>query len=306
LYTLVALRLIQDTTVIYVNSTKTAYKLMLYFEKFGMRIGVYNPQHPKASRDAVMHRFERKEFNLVIVPDSREITKGKGERARWARVSISNVVHFDFPTKSKGYLVRLQDVPVYENLAVLSFVCDDNTRTVDYVEKKLMKQGEEALSEIKLKREEMQKFEYRTENVFRGLTEKHIKLAETSSTKEAILADSKLKDYFKENPTEKEALKKGMRKHGRTTKYIRQIPNYLMPDGMSKPMPDSFFINRKNFEEKYDKRHGLQRDRDLLDSEKIEEDPRFIDADDLPPISGRKLWKIRHHKPLKKVRKQRK
>lgn len=233
--------------MVYVNTTKTAYKLLLYFEKFGMRIGVYNPQHPKASRDAVMHRFERREFNIIVVPDAYEITRGKGERAKWAKVNLANLVFFDFSTKSKGYILRLTDAPVYENLAVLSFVTDDNTRTLDYVEKKLVKQGDEALSEIKLKKEEMSKFEYRTEDVFRSLTEKHIKAAETSATKEAVLADKKLKDYFKENPTEKAALKKGMRKHSRTTRYIRSIPQYLMPDGMAKPMPDAFYLNKARF-----------------------------------------------------------
>jgi hypothetical protein len=119
--------------------------------------------------------------------------------------------------------------------------------------------------------------------------------------KTAILRDKKLKEYFKENPQEREAVKKGTRKQTRTFRYMRNVPDYLLPQGFEREKPETYSVHRKTFQSNMDRRYGTNTTDQIDDDERLEEDPKFISAEDLPPISGRKKWKIRHRFALKKT-----
>jgi ATP-dependent RNA helicase DDX56/DBP9 len=59
LYALVALRLIQDRTLVYVKNMTTAYKVFLFFERFGLKVEVYNTTFAKQTRKNIIGRFLR-------------------------------------------------------------------------------------------------------------------------------------------------------------------------------------------------------------------------------------------------------
>jgi hypothetical protein len=76
---------------------------------------------------------------LIVIDDKRSSDRLKFDKP------ISHQVHFDFADKSKRYVARLQDTPVYTNLSVLSLVAPADTKALRYIEKRVLKLGDAAM-----------------------------------------------------------------------------------------------------------------------------------------------------------------
>lgn len=182
---------------------------------------------------------------------------------------------------------------------------------------------------------ELEGVKSRVEDIFRTLHDKVAKQERANELKQNILRSSKLKEYFKENPKEKEVLAASLSRAKVSNvmyRHLNYLPTYCMPkqvlaqedidikmalNGLVQP------IDKKSWEkspfltlaanlayaDENNKTELVQNMlhypgwvRELIEQEEADsggEDPTLVSKEALAPISGRKEWKIRHKKRVK-------
>jgi len=152
--------------------------------------------------------------------------------------------------------------------------------------------------------------------VFSGLSKKIVKNHISNEVKKQLLSSKRLKGYFEEHQTERDAIEKSIAEEvekNSLSKHLAVIPEYCMPQAI--------IINPAEIESG-NKRIKVTDDQYMLPTSNISliknvhcppvplsekkdykfayEDPKILNAEKLAFTSGRKIWKLKHKKRVKK------
>lgn len=301
LYTMLKLSMVQGKVLIYVNSSDSAYRVNLFLREFSLHSLVLNYELPKSTRHLTVSNFINKDVNILIVSDpDEESSPNKGsKRHKVYKTPVSVLFNFEFPTNINVYRKRLADVTadISSNITVLSFVLPEDVPMLEKLQKRFAKKNEGQLEDLKLKMTEFERFRYRCSDVLRGVSDRRVKDLKLNEVKKALLASKPLKEHFEENPHDRKLLQKAKTKT-KVKAHLANVPVYLLPEAIKGKEDPSFRYKASDFEARLAKRQKRPA-RDVAD-DYIEEEPSQINWQDLPPVSNRKWWKIRHHKSLQR------
>jgi len=166
----------------------------------------------------------------------------------------------------------------------------------------------------------------------RGLTKRVIAQYRMRELQLEALNSTKLQQYFEDHPEEKKALQKSQRALKETKsirQHLRNVPFYLVPEQFQASTPVqqavrddalknggkvSSAVKRRRYlhAKKNDplqsceavargkKKRRLRFTREAMEAKEKRIDPKTANIEDLPPMSGRKIWKLRHGKTVRK------
>lgn len=190
--------------------------------------------------------------------------------------------------------------------------------------------GRSALQMLPMQMSDVERFRYRVEDMAHGLTKKAVSKYRAREMQREVLNSEKLKEYFEEHPEDKAALQKtqrALKERKSIRQHLKHIPFYLVPDNFdtSTPVqqavraqkaadgkPMSSGVNRRKML-RAARRRDLVEHREVATAHKVSKysrerfeaierriNPATANIEDLPPLSGKKLWKLRHKKTVRK------
>jgi ATP-dependent RNA helicase DDX56/DBP9 len=155
---------------------------------------------------------------------------------------------------------------------------------------------------------------YRVEDVSKGISRRAIAASRQKELLTEILHNDEMKKKLSENTEEVQALRqsvRNLREHAKVKWHLSELPEYLLPDlkgvkplvGNSSEDVSTKLAKKRQREEKehqmVKKRQKLTLREKLVRRDNMEDDT--VAPEELAPISGRKLWKIKHHKRVKRT-----
>jgi len=302
LYTLLKLGLISGKVLIYTNTVETGYKVKLFLEEFHMHSLLLNYEHPKSTRHLAVSNFVNKNINYLIVvdPDEKQSQNKGTERVKVFKTAVSVLINFDFPSRTKLYRKRVEDLNAEcnNNMSILSLVLPEDHKRLHKLNSRNQKKGTPQLEELNLRMGEFERFRYRCEDILRSITEKTVHSERMNDVKKALLGSKNLKNQLESNPQDKQILKEAKKKK-KPPRHLASVPEYLLPEKLRTQPKSVAKYNKKDFETKLARREK-RLPKDYLPTETIEETPEQIHWKDLPPVSNRKYWKIKHHFAINK------
>jgi len=334
LYILFKLKLIAGRTMIICNDIDQMYKVNAFLERSQIKVSkVYNPEWPLKVRQYYLSIFNSGIVNIIVsTKDILEVEKKK-PNTKGGIKPCDNIIVMELSNVAEEYgrltyyLAARNNVP-----CIIDFLSpDDENKEILFslLEQRKQAGNKHAVQELPIKPDQMESFKYRCSDVYRGITKKQINLMKAVDFKKLIIKSKNLEEYFEEHEKEKELIVKDVEKM--TKKIVKHavkmedsVPAYLLGEEEQKRVLEEGpqyvkILKHKpnpNFQEEFNKRLATQ---DLTEEEvktskkrKMDkeqyitinqklEDPSVTDASRLIPLSGKKLWKIRHKKPLKKV-----
>lgn len=225
LYALIKLNLIYGKTLIRIASVDDAYKLKLYFSRFGILSQVLNPEMPVNTQYAIVQNFSLGHFDYIISTKHDKNMKLK---------HVRNVIFFNVIGNYSEYSKSVNTVAFADGYVLTLITGNEELTAINNLqEKQKAHLGGVQFAELPVKRHILSNFEYRCTDALKSVTPKAIKNEKARELKRQILHSKKLKNYFEEHPQEKEILSKDMNK-GKAPDYrfaeLRNIPDYLMPN----------------------------------------------------------------------------
>eukprot|EP01038_Epipyxis_sp_PR26KG_P004418 gene4418-6245_t len=163
---------------------------------------------------------------------------------------------------------------------------------------------------------ELESFRYRVEDTLRSVTAASVKELRTAEIKREILNSEKLKSFFAENPNDLKVLRhdKAILHPIRQKDHLKHVPDYLVPSSMKTVVNvNSSKKKRKGGAKTSGSRENrvnksklndplfastlnVSSNENATETETRTQD-RVFTHDDLPDaVSGRKQWKMNHHK----------
>lgn len=251
LYSLFKLHLIRGKSIIFVKNVDRCYKLKLFMEQFGIRTCVLNSELPANIRCHAVNQFNLGNYDTIISSDERKLenpatiknikTKRNADNefdlARGIDFQcVSNVVNFDFPININSYIHRAGRTARGNNTgSVLSFVSQEEEKKFLEVENHLKFEygSEDVFKKYQFKLDEVEAFNYRSNDIWRAITRLAVKQARLKEIKNEIFNTEKLKSYFNENPKDLEVLRHD--KPLNTVKlqaHLVDVPDYIVPEAL--------------------------------------------------------------------------
>jgi ATP-dependent RNA helicase DDX56/DBP9 len=315
LYAFIKLQIVSGKILIFTSTVDSAYKLKIFFDKFAVGTAVFNSEMPLECRHRVLSAFNDGLFKILIA--SEETNVNDPEAAAHRGIDFSNVncvFNFDAPSTVANYVHRAgRTARGGKSGIVVSFVDPQNPREVELIEKV----GEQRdVSEVGIPVSCFEQLRYRVEDVTKGISRRAVAAARQKEILNEMLHNEKLKQRLSENSDDVQALRQAMRtlrEHSKVKWHLREIPEYLLPDlqgvkplvaeSGAKPNDDVMKTLKKRRRE--EEEGAVKRPKKTLREKMLKRDdqidPEMISPDELAPISGRKLWKVQHHKKIKRV-----
>jgi ATP-dependent RNA helicase DDX56/DBP9 len=172
---------------------------------------------------------------------------------------------------------------------------------------------------LQFNRQELETFRYRVQDVYRSVTRVAVKELRASELRRELLHSDKLQTYFHENPDDLKILRhdKAILHPIRHQDHLKFVPDYLIPQSMK-----TLAVQTKGKNNKRNRRNNLKRkltssgdsrskdplfnahvldkqdDKDGQDDDQDDgEDAGDVQHDrNKGNVSGRKKWKMQHHK----------
>lgn len=204
---------------------------------------------------------------------------------------------------------------------------EDNNKDLltSLLEQNRSKTSKNSIQELPVSAKQIDSFRYRCSDVYRGITLKQIEMMKNVDVKRQILRSPKLKEYFEDHEKERDVIVKDIESmtkkiNNKAAFMSADLPSYLIEESKN-PAEDKKYAKiithtvNQNFEESLKKRLASNNltlndvkssKKKKMDEDKYKmintnkEDPTVTDASRLVALSNRKMWKIRHKKPLKK------
>jgi len=240
---------------------------------------------------------------------------------------VSTVINADVPTSSRDYVHRVgRAARGGASGTALTLASPEE----DALLRRILRAqdaagGTGALRPLPMQLADAERFRYRVEDMARGLTKRAVEKYRARELQLEALNSEKLKAYFEEHPEERRALQKTQRQFREkknVRSHLRTVPSYLVPENFSAATPvqqavredvaarggvtNSVKKRRKQQLQRQDplqvlpvsastaRRHRFTREKMLARDRKV--DPKTANLEDLPALSNRKLWKLRHGK----------
>merc|ERR1712039_890038 len=194
-----------------------------------------------------------------------------------------------------------------------------------------------ALKVLPMQMCDAERFRYRVEDMANGLSKKVVAQYLDRELQIEALNSEKLQAYFEDHPEEKRALQKTqrqLRERKSVRANLKHVPSYLVPENFTKATPvqqavreELAAMGRAPKTSATKRRRELARTKDplqgfgvgpgaggrtgkgkknamftreVMEAKERRIDPKTANVEELPPISGRKLWKLRHSKKVRK------
>ncbi|KAF4694214.1 putative ATP-dependent RNA helicase ddx56 [Perkinsus olseni] len=330
-YGLLKLKLLVGKTLIFAKDIDSAYRYKLLLDKFSMgSVAVLNYELPFLSRNQIIESFNMNAIDVLIATNQAVSGSGAEEQAIHRGldfVDVKAVLNADMPETAREYVHRVgRTARGGANGTALTLV-DDFEQWQE-----VLAEIEEAGVEIEalpLDIAELASLKYRVEDVSHSITKKAVAALRQSELMREVLHSDKMKQQLQENTEDAKALRKSLRQNnakvaGSTIKKnLKDLPEYLVPQSFlnsldadgdeSNPVKLAALGKGSSAEGKKGKGvkrkmssdplktfestrkrllTGSMRDRML----RKEPSNVGVNVESLAPISGRKLWKIRHRK----------
>ncbi len=316
LYGMIKLEIATGRMLIFTSTIDAAYRLKIFFDKFAIRSGVFNTQMPLECRNRVLSAFNDNMFSVLIASSSEDSGGSRDPESSASHrgidfTNVAVVVNLDLPESVDAYIHRAgRTARGGKSGSVITFI--DPTRGSEMAFLKKI-QTEKSVQDIQLTVQLFETLRYRVEDVYKGISRRAIAAARQRELLTEILHNDQLKKKLSENSQEVQALRqsvRALREHSKVKWHLQQIPEYLTPQLQGvKALGEGHDVaerlnKRKSAEEREFKKSKRQRHtlRDkLLHKEELkdkDEGATELAPEELAPISGRKLWKIRHHKQI--------
>lgn len=308
LYGLLKLEVVTGKTLIFTSSVDCAYRLKIFFDKFAMPSAVFNSEMPLECRNRVLNAFHDGLFKILIA--SEEAKVADPETAAHRGIDFSNVVaviNYDLPSSVANYIHRAgRTARGGKSGVVVSFVDPQNAAEAALLEQV---SRQKTLVDMEIPVAAFEPLRYRVDDVFRGISRRAIAAARQKELLNEIMHNEHLKQKLSENTQDVQALRQAMRtlrEHSKVKWHLRELPEYLKPDlaGVKtiteKAQED--VMARLNRKRKADG-EPVRRHKRTLREKMIHKDTQddTTAPEDLAPLSGRKLWKMKHHKKIKRA-----
>jgi len=254
---------------------------------------------------------------------------------------VSTVINADMPSTVRSYVHRVGRCARGGNSGTALTICTQEQVDLLERIVHSQASSPHPMKLLPLELADAERFRYRVEDVTRGLTKRTVENYRTRELQREALNSEKLKAYFEEHPDEKRALQKTqreLRERRSIRESLKHIPSYLVPEQLfttttpvqqaireersSKGMvsaavrrrrqnqatrnrdPLSGFAASKGEAAKVgSKAHKLQKySRERMVAISKRQDPATTNVEDLPPLSGHNLWKLRHDKKVRKAK----
>lgn len=298
-------------SLVFVSSVDIGYKLKIFLDRFSIKAFVLNSDHPKNARLSLINTFRIGHFDIMILvhgvvyPEKLKL----GD-------DILNSVNFDFPSNYNEYKTSCNIID-FDNGSVLSFTNapKDGINKIKVVKKLRKKYGNLDMQCLPIEWSEVNKLDGRVGDVLSSITGKTIRNHKQNEVKKQLLQSKKLRDYFKDNEQERDILRASLAEENKfkhQTKSLMSIPDYCRP---------KYIIAPPKLENKEGgKEESSAYLEELFSGSTIKvianlkslgtkvpqnykysyEDPKYLNHEQLEVTSGRKLWKLKHKKRLRK------
>jgi len=317
LYGMIKMEIVGGRILIFTSSIDSAYKVKIFFDKFALKSGVFNSEMPIECRNRVLAAFNDKMFNILIA--SSEEGNEDPEFASCHRgIDFSNVdavFNFDLPKTVQAYTHRAgRTARGGKSGVVVSLVEVGNPREIQLLNL-ASESGARPIEEMSISVSAFESLRYRVEDVVKGISRRAIAASRQKELLTEILHNEQLKKKLSENSEEVQALRqsvRSLREHAKVKWHLQEIPEYLIPElagikpiiGGNSQDVVSRLLKKKRKQDEEDKsarkRQKATLREKLIRREESKEQDLEVAPEELAPISGRKLWKIKHHKSIKK------
>jgi len=248
---------------------------------------------------------------------------------------VSTVLNADVPMTVRDYVHRVGRCARGGASGTALTICTDEEEPMLQKIMRAQKSsgGTGEIKPLPMQISDAERFRYRVEDMSRGLTKKVIGQYRARELQLEALNSEKLKAYFDEHPDDKRALQRTqrqLRERKSVRQHLKSVPTYLVPenftsatpvqqavrdDAMAKGTvaPVSAAVKRRRAMQarKQDPLEGFaagpksnkRRDRFTRDAMLAKErriNPATANVEALPFLSGKKLWKLRHGKRVRK------
>lgn len=314
-YAFIKLNVLKGRTLIFVDTLFEAYKVKIFLEKFYVRSAVLNPEGTKATRKGAVRYFHAGQYDILILIRMKYSYKLKTSE-------VVNVVNFTTPQNIQDYNLAARKIS-FDNGSVLTLTYSENAKVhenkehlyMQNLEKKMVKRYNHSMfTTLPIYWIEVNRLKSRVDDILCTLTNKKIKSYMSNEIKKQILHSKKLKEYFQEHEEEKEILRSSLEtdyKYRHMNKNLDYLPDYCLPKAIVKSEIEQE-LDEKQGENTTPHVQGLAHDllfvQNLFNLPKRKETkpllaferPDKVEPDKLEFTSGRKLWKLKHKKRVKK------
>ncbi len=286
LFCLIKLNIIYGKTIIKVNNVDEGYKVKVFMSRFGVAGQVLNPEMPVNTQRSVLTSFTLAHFDYLII-----LGNERGLNLKHVR----NAIFFNIAANYGEYSKVVNMVAFEEGYILTMINGKEQTKQLNRLqERQRAHLGGVLFSELPVKKHILESFRYRVNDALKSITSKVVKGEKAKELKKQILGSKKLKKYFADHPEEKEILNKNLSKYrSQENRFadLKTIPDYLIPKESLIANPIEEAIREEKGESAIPE-----------DTAKLfpGERPEVTSFEELAPTSGRKRWKIRHHRRLKK------
>ena len=306
LYGILKLEVVTGKTLIFTSSVDSAYRLKIFFDKFAIPSAVFNSEMPSECRNRVLSAFNDGLFKILIASEESRISDP--ETAAHRGIDFSNVVaviNYDLPSSVSSYIHRAgRTARGGKSGVVVSFVDTQNAADVALIEQVSL---QKEVSDIGIPVAAFEPLRYRVEDVFRGISRRAVAAARQKELLNEILHNEHLKQKLSENTEDVQALRQAMRtlrEHSKVKWHLRELPEYLIPDLAGvKSLTEKEDVAARLQKKRKAEGEPVRRHKRTLREKQVRKDgmDETTAPEDLAPISGRNLWKMRHHKRIKRA-----
>lgn len=243
---------------------------------------------------------------------------------------VSTVLNADVPTTIRDYVHRVGRCARGGASGTALTLCtfEEEPLLEKIIRAQASKGGIGDLQPLPMQISDAERFRYRVEDMARGLTKKAVAEYRARELQLEALHSEKLKAFFEEHPEDKLVLQRTqrqLRQRKSIREHLKAVPSYLVPENFVAATPVQQAVRQAASAEDVSgstkrrriihartqdplqsfsaapgggKRARFTRETMLAKERRI--NPATANIEALPPLSGKKIWKLQHGKRVRK------